>query len=86
MKAIAHLLPLSENNAATASKNGMTAEQFAASMMLSDKGVRSNSDCIAVLKDRAAAIAALDRIALIDETESGSPYIPSDKIIAAILA
>jgi len=85
--AIANLLPLTDNAAAAAAKNGMTAEQFAASQVVcNNKDLRANPECLAILKDRAAALAAFDRITLIPETDAGSPYIPSEQLIAAILA
>ena len=84
--AISHLITdLTANQKDTAAKNGMTTDQFAASMTLRNKDVTASAECRQVLADKEQALAALDRIALIPETEAGSPYIPSDLLIASIL-
>lgn len=70
-----------------AALNGMTLEQVAASeIAANNKEVITNAGCLAVFRDREARLAAFDRIAAIEETDKGSSYIPTEQLIAAILA
>lgn len=75
------------NRESKAAANGMTIEQLAASELATgDKAVLASAEFAAICRDKAACIAAFDRIALIPETDKGSCYIPVDKIIAAFVA
>ena len=67
--------------------NGTSLEQVGASELIAgNNAVFANAGCLAVFRDKAAMIAAFERVAQIEETDKGSCYIPTDKIIAAILA
>lgn len=70
-----------------AAANGMTVEQVAASDIVRNSvAVKASHECMAILRDRTKAMAALARVALIPETDAGSCYIAGALIVAAILA
>ncbi len=73
------------NRESKAAANGMTIEQLAASELATgDKAVLSSPEFAAIARDKAACLAAFDRIARIPETDKGTCYIPVPQIIAAL--
>jgi hypothetical protein len=76
-----------DNRAAKALANNMSVAQVAASEIACNSvAVTKNAQCLAILQDRALALAAFDRISLILEIDKGRCYIPADQLVSAILA
>lgn len=88
--AASNLLPLSLAHSAAATANGMTDAQFAASLILRNhtKAIMADAKgkaAMAVLANKASALVALDRIALIVEVEHGCCAVSVSAIISAVL-
>ena len=84
MKTVFELQALTANDLDTAAKNGMTEAQMKGFKVATwDRRIVSDAEVIAIFADRAASLAAFDRIAAMENT--GEEFVSyTDEFVAAL--